>query len=243
MVLPSSGSVALYDAANELLWTSDAFERPDLRALLDDVGAAGTQAQEELGVEVKKGDVHAFVARLRGEQARPLGALVVELAQDSRYTASMVSSLLKPVLDCLVNRMNLERTVAGSDAPADAGSLDLLLSVDEFDRDDATALKQLLRHSVAQLGAAFGALLVPGKSLAITESADPNLDDGRVLDRTRKNLLAWAELNNRPMIVNKVGATGGAAPFKILACPLRDAEGRVIGLAALFRGAKAPDFE
>src|SRR5690606_6641001 len=140
------------------------------------------------------------------------------------------------------NRMNLERTIVNAEAP-DPRSLDLLLSVDEFDRDDATALKQLLRHSVAQLDAAFGAPLVPGKSLPITDSADPALDDGRVLDRTRKNLLAWAELNNRPMIVNKVGAAGGAAPFKILACPLRDADGRVIGLAALFRGAKAPDFE
>lgn len=244
MVLPSCGSVALYDAANELLWTSDAFERLDLRTLLDELGN-GAQARDERGcLELKKGGVHAFVAPLRGEQSRPLGALVVELAttQSSRYTVSMVSSLLRPVLDCLVNRMNLERTLLQAEPP-DPRPLDLLLSVDEFDRDDATAVQQLLRHSVVQLGASFGALLVPAKSLAITASADARLDGAKALERTRKHLFAWAELNNRPMIVNKIDAAGGAAPFKILACPLRDAEGRVTGLIALFRGAKAPDFE
>ena len=39
----------------------------------------------------------------------------------------------------------------------------LKLSVDEFDRDDATELAQLLRHSVVKLCASKGALVVTSK--------------------------------------------------------------------------------
>jgi diguanylate cyclase (GGDEF)-like protein len=243
MLLPSVGSIAIYDVAGELLWCSDGYERPDLRALLDSLRASDTVAGRGR-VESTSAGVPAFVSALRGEDMRPLGNVVIELShsQNSRYSGSMVASLLRPVLDCLESRMNLEHTVLRNDPVADAGGFDLLLTIDENDREDSSALQQLLRHCVEHLGCAIGALLVPDKNLSISCALDDSPAGAQLLDRTQKHLLAWAQLNNRPMIVNRVAGSTDS-PYKILSCPVRDPHNRVTGLLALFRAASAEDFE
>jgi diguanylate cyclase (GGDEF)-like protein len=243
MLLPSVGSIAIYDVAGELVWCSDGYERPDLRKLLDELRASETVAGRGR-VENTAAGVPAFVAGLKSEDGAPLGSLVIELSrgQNSRYSGSLVASLLRPVLDCLESRMNLERTVLAAE-PDDDGSLDLLLSVDENDREDSSALEQLLRHCVEHLGCVLGALLVPDKNLAISCAVDPSLPGSQVLDRTQRHLLAWVQLNNRPMVVNRVAGSAEVAPYKILSCPIRDPNDRVTGLVALFRSAEADDFE
>jgi len=243
MLLPSVGSIAIYDVAGELLWCSDGYERPDLRRLLDELRASDTVAGQGR-VENSAAGTPAFVAGLKSEDETPLGALVIELprAHNNRYSGSFVSSLLRPVLDCLESRMNLERTVLASD-PGDDTGLDLLLSVDENDRADSSALEQLVSHCVKHLGCLLGALIVPDKNLAISCAADGSQSGSQILDRTQKHLLAWVQLNNRPMVVNRVAGSGEVAPYKILSCPIRDPSNRVTGLVALFRSTEAEDFE
>jgi hypothetical protein len=243
MLMPSAGSIAIYDPAGELVWCSDGYERPELRKLLDDLRASDTVAGRGR-VENTSDGVPAFVAGLRSEDGAPLGALVIELnrSQSSRYSGSMLAGLLRPVLDCLENRMNLERTVLAA-APSDDAGLDLLLSIDENEREDASALEQLLRHCVEHLGCGLGALLVPDKNVAISCAVDPALGGSQILDRTQRHLLAWVQLNNRPMVVNRVAGSSDAAPYKILSCPIRDPNNRVIGLVALFRSTESEDFE
>jgi diguanylate cyclase (GGDEF)-like protein len=243
MLLPSVGSIAIYDVAGELVWCSDGYERPELRKLLDELRASETVAGRGR-VENTADGVPAFVAGLKSEDGAPLGSLVIELSrgQNSRYSGSLVASLLRPVLDCLENRMNLERTVLAAE-PGDDASLDLLLSVDENDREDSSALEQLVRHCVEHLGCALGALLVPDKNLAISCAVDQALSGSQLLDRTQRHLLAWVQLNNRPMVVNRVAGSAEVAPYKILSCPIRDPNNRVTGLIALFRSTEADDFE
>jgi diguanylate cyclase (GGDEF)-like protein len=244
MLLPSAGSIAIYDAADELLWCSDGYESTDLRALLQAVRSTSSATLMGRGaVENTAAGLPAFVSGLKGRRGRALGSLVLALgsAQHSRYTGSMVASLLRPVLDCLENRLDLERAAPAE--PATARDDDWLLSVDQYDQEDATALQNLLRHCVEHLGCASGALLVPDKNLSISCSASSEPGGEPLLDQTRKHLLAWAQLNNRPMVVNRVAETGGAAPYKILSCPLRDANERAAGLLAVFRSAESSDFE
>ncbi|HUO66118.1 MAG TPA: GAF domain-containing protein, partial [Gammaproteobacteria bacterium] len=243
MLLPSAGSIAIYDSACELVWCSDGYEKPDLRKLLDELRASDTVAGRGRVENTREG-VPAFVAGLRSEDGAPLGALVIELnrSQSPRYSGSLLAGLLRPVLDCLENRMNLERTVLAA-APSDEAGLDLLLSVDENEREDASALEQLLRHCVQHLGCALGALLVPDKNVGISCAVDPALSGSPILDRTQRHLLAWVQLNNRPMVVNRVAGSSDVAPYKILSCPIRDPSNRVTGLVALFRPTESDDFE
>jgi diguanylate cyclase (GGDEF)-like protein len=241
MLLPSAGSVAVYDAHRELIWCSDGYERPDLRELLERNHSTDTVAGRG-SIERTSSGVPAFIAFLRSGEAQPLGSLVVELSQNSKQMPSMVLSMLRPVLDTLENRLDLEYTRSAANQ-SDAESLDLLLAVDEAGQPDSGALTQLLRHSVQHLGCVLGALLVPDKGLTVSAAMDDAVSGGQILDRTQKHLLAWVQLNNRPMVVNRVAGAGGVAPYKILSCPIRDTHGRVIGLVALFRAADAEDFE
>jgi len=242
MLLPSTGSVAIYDSASELLWCSHGYEQLDLRQLLERLRSDDTIASRG-SIELTAGGVPAFVALLRGAHSRPLGSLVIELNQNSKQTPSMVLSMLRPVLDTLENRLDLERTRSMSPAVPDDEGLELLLSVDEAGQVDSGALSQLLRHCMQHLGCVLGALLVPDKNLMVSCAADESVAGATVLDRTQKHLLAWAQLNNRPMVVNRVAGAGGVAPYKILSCPIRDVHSRVIGLVALFRAATTEDFE
>jgi diguanylate cyclase (GGDEF)-like protein len=239
MLLPSTGSIAVYDANKELLWCSDGYERPDLRELLERNHSGDTIASRG-SIELTSAGVPTFIAFLRSGQAEPLGSLVVELSQTSRQTPSMVLSMLRPVLDTLESRLDLESAQANQQ---DTGTLDLLLSVDEAGQPDSRALVQLLRHTVHHLGCVLGALLVPDKGLTVSCPIDESVAGAEILGPTQKHLLAWAQLNNRPMVVNRVAGTGGVPPYKILSCPVREVHGRVIGLVALFRSADADDFE
>ncbi len=114
------------------------------------------------------------------------------------------------------------------------------MGVDEHDREDASALQELVRHCTRELGCVTGALVVPDKNIEFSCSNDASQEVSQLLDRTQKHLLAWVRLNNRPMVVNRAG---GAAPYKILSCPLRDPRGGVLGLVAMFRATDADDFE
>ena len=245
MLLPSAGSTAIYDAAGEVLWCSDGYERPDLRALLDSLRSEGEGTLVGRGnVCTTAAGVPSFVAALRSEDGQSLGSLVVELSQgqSTRYGSSMVVSLLRPVLDCLESRLNLEHTVLKTDRDDDGG-LDLLLSVDEHDREDASALEKLLRHCAEHLDCAMGAISIPDANLTVACFVDDSIAASQLLDRTQRHLLAWAQLNNRPMVVNRITNSGDAAAYKILSCPVRDTHNRVTGLIALFRTPTADDFE
>jgi diguanylate cyclase (GGDEF)-like protein len=243
MLLPSVGCIAIYGTDGELVWCTDGYERPDLRALLDSLRASDTVAGRGR-VESTSAGVPAFVAALRAEDRRPLGSIVIELSntQSTRHSGSMIASLLRPVLDTLEARMSFEHPKAKQDPVADTSGFDLLLTIDENDREDSSALQRLLHHCVEHLGCAMGALLVPDKNLAISCAQDESAGT-ELLDRTQKHLLAWAQLNNRPMVVNRIVGTSAVAPYKILSCPVRDPHNRVTGLVALFRAASAADFE
>ena len=236
MLLPSARSVALYDARAELVWCSDGYERPDLRALLNEPRAGDEAARGS--VETTSEGIPVFVSGLRGADSQPLGSLVVELGGgNSRSTPSMVVSMLRPVLDCLESQLDLEHSTRAADRSA---GLDLLLRAEGHDDQETSALQELLNHCAKELRCVTGALLVPDKNLELSWTADAASAQAKLLDRTQKHLLAWVRLNNRPMVVNRPG-TGAA--YKILSCPLHDPNGGVLGLVALFRSAEAEDFE
>ena len=237
MLLPSARSVALYDPRPELVWCSDGYERPDLRALIDPQ-RFGDAAANRGSVEATQDGLPVFVAALRGASGQPLGSLIVELGGgNSRSTPSMVVSMLRPVLDCLESQLDLERSTLAADRSA---GLELLLQAERGSHQETSALQELLNHCAKELRCVTGALIVPDKNLELSWTADAASAESKLLDRTQKHLLAWVRLNNRPMLVNKPG-TGAA--YKILSCPLHDPNGGVLGLVALFRSATAEDFE
>jgi diguanylate cyclase (GGDEF)-like protein len=261
MLLPRAGGIAFYDSNEELLWCSDGCERPDLKEVLRSLPTDDTARLSTGGaIRALSGDGLAFVYALRSQEKEHLGTLVVELGEGPRRhtTGSMVASLLRPVLDCLENRVDAEAAKAATPPPppmpaprldeTQTMQLQLLVGADETSEGQAGGLEHLVQQCVDHLGCALGALLIPDRNLTISCVAEgvTSANGENTLSRAQKHLLAWIQLHDKPMVVNRV-APGAAAknvsPYKILSCPLHDANGRVIGLFGLFRPVDAPDFE
>jgi diguanylate cyclase (GGDEF)-like protein len=249
MLVPSSGCMAIYDVGADLIWCSDGYERPELRELIGDLQAERADPALAIGqIRQTSSGALAYSSRLTADDGTALGFVAIQLgsAQSGAQSGSMAPSLLRPVLECLAARIGLERAAERAQPPEPkAGELSLLLALDDEETEGPAALQRLVAHCVENLDCASGAFLVPEKNVSIVayRAATPPTEAARFLDRTQKHLLAWARLNNRPMVVNRIGSDGGVAPYKILSCPVRDAEQRVTGLMAVFRSGSAPNFE
>jgi diguanylate cyclase (GGDEF)-like protein len=254
MLLPRCAGIAFYGPDKELLWCSDGCERPDLKVVLDDLPTDGSVQMSGGGaIRSLSDDGAAFVYVLRGEAGEHLGTLVVELGDGQRQTSgSMVASLLRPVLDCLENRVDVKSTRTLTEMPSvDATQtlqLQLLIGADGANGPRADRLEYLVKQCVKHLDCALGAFLIPDRDLTICCNAEGTApaDGEQALSKTHKHLLAWIQLNNKPMVVNRVipdAAAKSVPPYKILSCPVHDVNGRVIGLFGLFRAADGADFE
>jgi diguanylate cyclase (GGDEF)-like protein len=86
---------------------------------------------------------------------------------------------------------------------------------------------------------------VPDKniSVSLTRSGTPMSLDA--LQRAQHHLTAWMQMQQRTIVINHISkvASDVAAPYKILACPIRHHSGRVMGVLALFNPPSAADFD
>ncbi len=255
MLLPRAGNVALYNAAAEPIWLSDGCEDPDVHELVAGLLEGPPQQIPRTGrVVATAGGERICLFRLcGGADESLLGVLAVDLGEQGRSSDSMIASLLQPVVACLETRMVLEHNMLTRGAQADAGNgdLELLLAVDDAGSGETNALEQLVQSCVDHLNCRVGALVIPEQSLTIcrtgtgTGTGAGGTEPAGVLTRTEKHLLAWVQLNDRPMVVNRViqQADVDAPPYKILSCPIRDPNKRVTGILGVFRDERERDFE
>jgi diguanylate cyclase (GGDEF)-like protein len=244
MLLPRSTGVAIYDHGGELTWCSEGYEKPEYRELINRNRPAFNESLELGAIHETSSGQSAFLVNLKNAH-RAVGSVIVELGPTRQaWNETVVKGLLKPVLRCLENCMELERSIEHSHND-DHAALDLLLGVDEDDPSGPSPLHRLVRHCVEHLECSVGALVITDKSMVVTHSVKGG--DGKVshelLSRTQKNLLAWAQLNNRTMLVNHVGRSNDLPSYKILSCPVHAVDGSVAGVLALFRAHEQPDFD
>ncbi len=242
MLMPRSTAVAIFNHDDTIIWCSDGYARPEITELVNAHRNDGTAAGGQIH-ETSSGQA-AFLEHLERDRRR-LGTVVVELGPTRTvWNEKVVRGLLRPVLRCLENCLALEQS---TETPSDGGDavLDLLLGVDEDNPAGPSPLHRLVRHSVEQLNCTVGALIVTDKNMTVTWDINGNDSEiaSRLLNRTQKNLLAWAQLNNRTMLVNHVGTSQDMPSYKILSCPLHDHTGAVNGVLALFRDKNGLDFD
>jgi diguanylate cyclase (GGDEF)-like protein len=79
--------------------------------------------------------------------------------------------------------------------------------------------------------------------VSMTRSGAPMATEA--LQRAQHHLTAWMQMQQRTIVINHISkvATDVAAPYKILACPIRHHSERVMGVLALFNPPSAPDFD
>lgn len=248
MLHPRVGSMVIYGPDGAAVWYSDGVENTDLHALAATVfkpeaGAVGGTGQG-LQRDTSGGDRAVLLPLVSPQGTGLLGALAMEFDIQGQ-SETMIASLFNPVLDCITRQLQLEHDVTDlSERSAGGHDLAFLLG-DEQASSQGDALEQLVQNCVNHLDGELGALVIPDKGVTICRApAGKVATEDTVLTRTHRHLLAWVQLNDRPMVVNTVvqGNQADAPPFKILSCPVRDASNRVAGILGVFRPPTGADF-
>jgi diguanylate cyclase (GGDEF)-like protein len=251
MLLPSSGCVAIYAVDGDMAWCSDGFERPDFRELVEDFRSRNQGLAPNQGViRDTSAGATAVIAKLGDATGGAIGYVLVELGRThSNAGKSMAASMTRPLFRCLASQLALEQPDAappvaadsGAKAPAEDPRLRFLLGITDIDLNSPHAIGQLLRRCVEHLDCVCAVFCIPDQDLTEIAESAADAETRAQLDATRRHLLAWVQLNNRPMVVNRVDSV--KAPYKILSCPVVDRDARALGLIALFRGPDSRNFE
>ncbi len=256
MLLPSLAGMVVHDGFANLVWASDDWSvSEEHRIVTEAIDNALTDiAPYPAILQIIDDDTSAYSFALRGEQTELLGVVSLALtrtgSQQGLRPIPYVRQLIQPVLECLARELTLRATLGSRERDLDVRARDLELVLDMSSQEtaaasDADEFDLLLKTGLERLGCALAALWVPDKGIAVsaTRSGQP-LSPG-LIDRAEQHLMAWMQLQQRTILINRIAplASEAAAPYKILACPIRHSSARVMGVLALFNPPSAEDFD
>jgi diguanylate cyclase (GGDEF)-like protein len=246
-LLPRASSLALFDVAGDLVWSSETMTGPDLMNVVEDALLAARSSQAGAGqLRTLEGNLPLYLCSLRDDAGGLLAMVAVvcrpnEGGDRKHQDFSFAQSLLAPALESLRREFLAQAAIEelhGTVADLNR-DLELLLShgaADHGTPDGANDLQMLLKQTIEHLRSATGALLVPEKNLTLLRSAGDAAPDARFMMKAHRKLLAQAQAQREPLIVNDIDpASPDAHPYRVLCCALRTRAGRCIGMLALLR--------
>jgi diguanylate cyclase (GGDEF)-like protein len=256
MLMPSLRGVVVHDGFANLVWTSDGWDVTDgdviVKAAIANALADTTEFAGILHSVDADRVIYSFA--VRGEHIELLGvvSLVVRPSgsQAEARPLQYVRQLVQPALECLRRELSLRSKLGSRERDLDVRERDLTLMLDMSSHksaaaSDADEFQLILRTGLDHMGCALAALWVPEKNitLSLTRSGQPMPSE--LLTRAERHLMAWMQLQQRTITVNRISkmASDAAAPYKILACPIRHPSERVMGVLALFNPPSANDFD
>jgi diguanylate cyclase (GGDEF)-like protein len=254
MLMPSLKGTVLHDGFGELLWASDEWDLDDKPDLVKDaIANAITDPAEFAGVVRIDADRALYSFAVRSEQVELLGVVTLQTRLSGARTEARplpyVRQILQPALECLRRELSLRAQLGSRERDLGVRERDLSLMIEMSSNQTATGdadeFDLILKTALEHMGCALAALWVPDKNIgtSMTRSGHPMSEES--LLRAKQHLMAWIQLQQRTIIVNHISkvASDVAAPFKILACPVRHPSARVMGVLALFNPASAHDFD
>jgi diguanylate cyclase (GGDEF)-like protein len=255
MLMPSVGSVVVHDGFANLVWSSDEGNLADAPEIVrETISNALAEGSEFAGiVRTLDADRVVYSFAIRGEQIELLGivSMVARLTgkQTEARSLNYVRPLIQPALECLRREMLLRLQLGSREQDLGGRERDLSLMLEmssqSASENDADEFEQILKTGLDHMHCALAALWVPEKDmvLTLTRSGQPMAPEA--LARAEQHLMAWMLLQQRTIVVNRISkvVANGAAPYKILACPVRHPSGRVMGVLALFNPPSADDFD
>jgi diguanylate cyclase (GGDEF)-like protein len=255
MLMPSLRGVVVHDGYSNLVWASDEWDMSDEPQLINDAIANALSDTNEFPGIARTIDadrvVYAFA--VRGEHIELLGvvSLVARLSgtQIEPRPLQTIRQLVQPALECLRRELALRAKLGSSERDLNIKERDLELmmeiSSNQAAASDADEFSQILKTGLDRMGCALAALWVPDKNISVsmTRSGAPMAPEA--LQRAQHHLTAWMQMQQRTIVINHISkvATDVAAPYKILACPIRHTSERVMGVLALFNPPSAQDFD
>jgi diguanylate cyclase (GGDEF)-like protein len=256
MLMPSLRGVVVHDGFSNLVWASDECnlsDEPDV--VKDAIANALTDAADFAGlVQTLDADTAVYSFAMRGEHIELLGivSLIARLSGTRSQARPLhtVRQLVQPAMECLRRELALRSKLGSRERDLDVRErdLDLMLEISQHHSaaaSDADEFELIMKTGLERMGCALAALWVPDKNIALslTRSGQPMSPES--LQRAQHHLMAWMQLQQRTIVVNHISKVQSdvAAPYKILACPVRHPSERVMGVLALFNPPSAPDFD
>ncbi|HEX4152052.1 MAG TPA: bifunctional diguanylate cyclase/phosphodiesterase [Steroidobacteraceae bacterium] len=254
MLMPSLKGILIHDGLCNVLWSSEDWDGGDeLDNAREAISNALADTHEFPGIVRHDADRAVYSLALRGEPVGSLGVVSLLVCLSGARTEARplpyVRQLVQPALECLRRELNL-RSMLGS-RERDLGvrerdlSLMLEMSSHQSATGDADEFDLILKTAIEHMDCALAALWVPDKNIGVSLTRSGNPMSPESLHRAQQHLMAWMQLQQRTIVVNHISkvATDVAAPYKILACPVRHPSERVMGVLALFNPASARDFD
>jgi len=254
MLMPSLKGTVLHDGFGEVLWASEEWDLDDSPDLVKEtIANAINDSTEFPGVVRIDADRALYSFAVRSEQVELLGAVTLQMrlsgARTEARPLAYVRQILQPALECLRRELSLRAQLGSRERDLGVRERDLSLMIEMSSNQTATGdadeFDLILKTALEHMGCALAALWVPDKNIgmSMTRSGHPMSEES--LQRAKQHLMAWIQLQQRTIIVNHISkvASDVAAPFKILACPVRHPSERVMGVLALFNPASAHDFD
>jgi diguanylate cyclase (GGDEF)-like protein len=255
MLMPSLKGVVVHDALGQVAWASEDWDLgDDLDVVKDAIANAITDPHEFPGVVRHDADSALYSFAMRGEHVESLGvvSLLVRLSGARRTEArplSYIRQLVQPALECLRRELSLRSKLGSRERDLDVRERDLSLMLEMSSTQSATGeadeFDLILKTAMEHMDCALVALWVPDKNIGLSMTRSGNPMSPESLLRAQQHLMAWMQLQQRTIVVNHISkvASDVAAPYKILACPVRHPSERVMGVMALFNPASAHDFD
>jgi diguanylate cyclase (GGDEF)-like protein len=256
MLMPSLHGVVVHDGFSNLVWASDEWTLADEPELIKAaIASALTDAEEFSGVvRTLDADRAVYSFAIRGEHIDLLGvvSLIARLSgkQIVARPLQTVRQLVQPALECLRRELSLRSRLGSRERDLDVRErdLDLMLEISSHQStaaSDSDEFGLIMKTALERMGCALAALWVPDKNIALTLTRSGQPMSPGSLQRAQHHLMAWMQLQQRTIVVNHISkvASDVAAPYKILACPVRHPSERVMGVLALFNPPSAPDFD
>src|ERR1700688_2191995 len=254
MLMPSLRGVVVHDGFANLVWASDEWDLADEPHIVKEAIANALSDSAEYAGIVRTLDadraVYSFAIRERIELLGVV-SLIARLSgkQAQARPLQTVRQLVQPALECLRRELSLRSKLGSRERDLDVRERDLDLMAEISSHQSAASDNDefglILKTGLERMGCALAALWVPDKNIALsmTRSGAPMAQES--LQRAKHHLMAWMQLQQRTIVVNHISkiASDVAAPYKILACPVRHPSERVMGVLALFNPPSAPDFD
>jgi diguanylate cyclase (GGDEF)-like protein len=255
MLMPSLRGVVVHDGYSNLVWASDELDLSDEPELINDAIANALSDTAEFPGVARTIDadrvVYAFA--VRGEHIELMGvvSLIVRLSgsQIEPRPLQTVRLLVQPALECLRRELALRAKLGSSERDLNIKERDLELmmeiSSNQTVSSDTDEFSVILKTGLDRMGCALAALWVPDKNISVSMTRSGQPMSPEPLMRAQHHLMAWMQMQQRTIVVNHISkvASDVAAPYKILACPIRHHSERVMGVLALFNPPSAPDFD
>jgi diguanylate cyclase (GGDEF)-like protein len=256
MLLPSLRGMVVHDGFSNLVWASDDWPVSDELHLVTDAirNALSDSGEYPAIMQALNDDLTDYSFVVRGDTAEILGVVSLAVALSGMQTApravAYIRQLVQPVLECMGRELGLRSQLGSRERDLGVRERDLTLMLEMSSQrvaadSDADEFDLLLKTGLDHMGCALAALWVPEKniSLSMTRSGQPMAP--AVLERAEQHLMTWMKLQQRTIIINRIAkvTSDAAAPYKILACPIRHTSERVIGVLALFNPPSAEDFD